>query len=209
MSLSTTWTQFFTPRNGAPPTENSLPKQAGKVFIVTDELSGLGYELSRILYGAGSRAAIRRSLRLERPNGRPDVLFSNAGTSALKNDHWSRKGHEYHFAIKSLGATAKTNPKDTIRVVWLASFLVKMGSPKAAYKRNSYRIQQVSKRRMRNLGNYVTNIWRITVSMLYYILWPTLHDPVHGDETADSVAGRYAICNGRWHPGQREDLVLF
>jgi hypothetical protein len=24
----------------------------------------------------------------------------------------------------------------------------------------------------------------------------------------DAVAGRYATCDGRWHPGQREDLLL-
>lgn len=58
MSFSAIWTQFFPPRNGAPLTEANLPSQAGKVFIVTGGSSGLGYELSRILYGAGGKVYI-------------------------------------------------------------------------------------------------------------------------------------------------------
>ncbi|KAK4458710.1 hypothetical protein QBC42DRAFT_19699 [Cladorrhinum samala] len=58
MSFSAVWTQFFPPRNGAPLTEANLPSQAGKVFIVTGGSSGLGYELSRILYGAGGKVYI-------------------------------------------------------------------------------------------------------------------------------------------------------
>ncbi|ORX98823.1 hypothetical protein BCR34DRAFT_676892 [Clohesyomyces aquaticus] len=34
-------------------TEKSLPRQDGRVFTVTGESSGIGYELSKILYGAG------------------------------------------------------------------------------------------------------------------------------------------------------------
>ncbi|KAK3695814.1 hypothetical protein B0T22DRAFT_497670 [Podospora appendiculata] len=52
--LASIWTQFFPPRNGAPITEANLASQAGKVFIVTGASSGLGYELTRILYGAGA-----------------------------------------------------------------------------------------------------------------------------------------------------------
>ena len=54
-TIASIWTQFFPPRNGAPLTEANLPSQAGKVFIVTGGSSGLGYELSRILYGAGGK----------------------------------------------------------------------------------------------------------------------------------------------------------
>lgn len=56
--IAAIWTQFFPPRNGAPLTEANLPSQAGKVFIVTGGSSGLGYELSRILYGAGGKVYI-------------------------------------------------------------------------------------------------------------------------------------------------------
>ncbi|KAI0010788.1 hypothetical protein F4779DRAFT_576125 [Xylariaceae sp. FL0662B] len=71
-----------------------------------------------------------------------------------------------------------------------------------------------------NPGNYVTNMWKYTPWFLYIFLKPILNDPaVHGPETYlwmafsdevtvdDAVAGRYAMCNGRWHPGQRGDLV--
>ncbi|KAI1389325.1 NAD(P)-binding protein [Hypoxylon trugodes] len=58
MSLYSSWTQFFPPRDGAPLKEVNLPSQVGKVFIVTGGSSGLGYELSRILYGAGGKVYI-------------------------------------------------------------------------------------------------------------------------------------------------------
>ncbi|KUI54254.1 hypothetical protein VP1G_01680 [Cytospora mali] len=54
--LSVLWTQFF-PLRG-PLTESNLPRQDDKVFIVTGGSSGLGYELSRILYGAGGKVYI-------------------------------------------------------------------------------------------------------------------------------------------------------
>lgn len=56
VSLSTQWTQYFPPRG--PLTEANLPSQAGKVFIVTGGSNGLGYELSRQLYGAGAKVYI-------------------------------------------------------------------------------------------------------------------------------------------------------
>jgi NAD(P)-dependent dehydrogenase (short-subunit alcohol dehydrogenase family) len=71
-----------------------------------------------------------------------------------------------------------------------------------------------------NPGNYDSNIWRATPALLYWLLWPILRDPVHGAETylfmgfseevtlEDAAAGRYVICDGRWHPGQRADLLL-
>ncbi|KAK8062985.1 light induced alcohol dehydrogenase Bli-4 [Apiospora hydei] len=71
-----------------------------------------------------------------------------------------------------------------------------------------------------NPGNYVTNIWRSVPAWTYYLTRPILRDPIHGVETylwmafSDSVtfervlAGGYAICDGRWHPGQRKDLLL-
>lgn len=39
-------------------TEDNLPSQAGKVFVVTGGANGLGYELSRQLYGAGGKVYI-------------------------------------------------------------------------------------------------------------------------------------------------------
>lgn len=54
--LSTIWAQYFPPKG--PLTEENLPSQAGKVFIVTGGSNGLGYELSRQLYGAGGKVYI-------------------------------------------------------------------------------------------------------------------------------------------------------
>ncbi|KAK7959095.1 NAD(P)-binding protein [Apiospora aurea] len=71
-----------------------------------------------------------------------------------------------------------------------------------------------------NPGNYITNIWRSVPAWTYYLTRPILRDPIHGVETylwmafSDAVtfdrvmAGGYAICDGRWHPGQRKDLLL-
>lgn len=56
VSLSTIWTQYFPPEG--PITEANLPSQTGKVFIVTGGSNGLGYELSRQLYGAGGKVYI-------------------------------------------------------------------------------------------------------------------------------------------------------
>ncbi|KAI1763787.1 NAD(P)-binding protein [Hypoxylon sp. FL1150] len=124
MSFATTWTQFFPPRDGATLKEANLPSQVGKVFIVTGGSSGIGYELSRILYGAGGkvyvltrskelaeeaidfptlRTAAQQFLDREGPDGRLDVLFNNAGTGALKDAPRTVQGHEHHFAINSVG----------------------------------------------------------------------------------------------------------
>ncbi|KAJ0122025.1 hypothetical protein J7T55_002536 [Diaporthe amygdali] len=56
VSFPTIWTQWFPP-NG-PLSEHNLPSQVGKVFIITGGASGLGYFLSRILYGAGGKVYI-------------------------------------------------------------------------------------------------------------------------------------------------------
>ncbi|KAK8036277.1 NAD(P)-binding protein [Apiospora rasikravindrae] len=327
MSLATGWTQIFPPRNGAPLREDNLTSQVGKVFIVTGGSSGLGYDLARVLYGAGGKvyiltrtrqhaedaiarikahyqdsndgmpetqrgvlefihvdlldfatvqAAAQQFLQCEGPNGRLDVLFNNAGTGAVSNAPKSKQGCEYHFCVNSIGAhlltrllmpmlskTAAQNPKDTVRVVWPASMLVEMMSPKDGIRKtflenpdsvtnqnelysssktaNWFLASEFTRRQLAaeqaagvtatthsprvvhiagNPGNYVTNIWRSVPAWTYYLTRPILRDPIHGVETylwmafSDSVtfervlAGGYAICDGRWHPGQRTDLLL-
>ena len=49
--MGNTFSQFFPPRPNL--TEQNLPSQKGKVFIVTGASSGIGYHLATILYRAG------------------------------------------------------------------------------------------------------------------------------------------------------------
>ncbi|KAI1098475.1 NAD(P)-binding protein [Jackrogersella minutella] len=315
MSLWAYWTQFFPPRNGAPITEANLPSQAGKVFIVTGGSSGIGYELARVLYGAGAKvymltrtkknaeeaierikahyadkevktgslefvpmdlsdfnsvkAAAKQFLDREGPDGKLDILFNNAGTGGWRNAPPTAQGHEYHIAANSIGhfllarlltpileKTAKKSPKGSVRVIWAASILVEMGSPISGITKeflddpfseknagvlyaqskaaNWFLATEFARHQSEsgpygsdivhiggNPGSYNTNIWRHVKDLIrYYLVYPTLRDPVYGaytyswmafsDEVTmeDAQAGRYAMCDGRWHPGQREDLLL-
>ncbi|KAK5631720.1 hypothetical protein RRF57_007434 [Xylaria bambusicola] len=271
MSVASIWTQFFPPRNGAPLTEANLPNQNGKVFIVTGSSSGIGYELTRILYGAGGKvymltrsrenaeAAADRitALYSDKSNvdpsrtrgsiefiemdvmdltsvkrasqdflsreGRLDVLFNNAGTGARKDAPLSAQGREYHFSVNVLGGflltrllnpilskTARNLPPNSVRVVYPASVLVEMMTPKSGinpkfledpqsitdvnelystskaaawFMASEYARRQPSSNTpvvyiAGNPGNYVTNIWRHTPALLYYVLRPILRDPV-------------------------------
>lgn len=78
VSFSTIWTQWFPP-NG-PLNEHNLSSQVGKVFIVTGGASGLGYVLSRILYGAGAKVYI-----LTRSKERANQAIANI-KSEVKDD---------------------------------------------------------------------------------------------------------------------------
>lgn len=54
--MGTTWSQFFPPTPAL--TETNLPSQEQKVFIVTGGYSGVGLELSKILYQKGGKVYI-------------------------------------------------------------------------------------------------------------------------------------------------------
>ncbi|KAJ9297093.1 hypothetical protein DTO271G3_4854 [Paecilomyces variotii] len=51
--MGTTWSQFFPPKPTL--TEDNLPNQQGKVFLVTGGYSGVGLELCKLLYQAGGK----------------------------------------------------------------------------------------------------------------------------------------------------------
>lgn len=71
-----------------------------------------------------------------------------------------------------------------------------------------------------NPGTYNTNMWQYTPKILKWLMWPIMRDLSHAADTYlwmgfsdsvtldDAIAGRYAMCDGRWHPGQRADLLL-
>ncbi|MCJ1240241.1 hypothetical protein MMC14_008241, partial [Varicellaria rhodocarpa] len=69
-----------------------------------------------------------------------------------------------------------------------------------------------------NPGSLRTNTWRTTPKIYYWPFYPILSRPVDGAHTnlwvafskdiTSSDGGRYAMPFGRWHPGQRHDVVL-
>jgi NAD(P)-dependent dehydrogenase (short-subunit alcohol dehydrogenase family) len=54
--MGTTFSQFFPPTPSF--TEKNLPRQDGKVFIVTGAASGIGYQLAKMLYEAGGKVYV-------------------------------------------------------------------------------------------------------------------------------------------------------
>ncbi|KAF2476091.1 putative steroid dehydrogenase [Lindgomyces ingoldianus] len=306
VGLSTIWTQFSPPKDSAPITEKNIASQMGKVFIVTGGSSGIGFELSRILYAAGAKVYIlsRTKSNIEtavkrieetcigsskdnpgslhfiymdledlesvqhaatifrEKETRLDVLYCNAGLAVVPGNPKTKQGLELHIGVNNIAhvllerlllpvltTTAKMAPKDSVRVVWASTILLELGAPKGGIPisqldspgkntNQNYAISktamwfaasELSKRHGRdtgviniagNPGTYLTNAWRTTPSYVYYPFRPLMRDPIFGaytylwmglsDEVTmeDAVQGRYAICNGRWHPGQRGDLVL-
>ncbi|KAF1995911.1 NAD(P)-binding protein [Amniculicola lignicola CBS 123094] len=279
------WTQFFPPANSAPITEKNLPRQDGKVFIITGGSSGIGFELCKILYGVGgkvymltrskSNAADARSriiqsfdetdanqtgivdfihmdledlasvqtaakeflLREKRLN----VLFNNAGVASVK-DRKTKQGLEYHFGVNSVGhillqkllmpllaETAQMAPADSVRVIWSASILTELMSPLGGISVDHLNNpsadinEHYSASKTGNwfaASEFAKRVGRRQASSWYYPFRPALRDPIHGAWTYlwmafykdvtmdDAVTGKYAMCDGRWHPGQREDLLL-
>lgn len=85
VSLSTIWTQYFPPKG--PITEANLPPQVGKVFIVTGGSNGLGYELSRQLYGAGGKVYI-----LTRSKDRTETAIAKIKAHYEEQDAKTQRG---------------------------------------------------------------------------------------------------------------------
>lgn len=54
--MGVTWSQFFPPTPAL--TEQNVPKQKGKVFIITGGASGIGFELATMLFQAGGKVYI-------------------------------------------------------------------------------------------------------------------------------------------------------
>ena len=165
-------------------TEENLPDQQGKVFIVTGGSGGVGKELVSILYQHNAKvyvlarsesksneamAEIRKrhpsskgeliflSLQLHdlttikataqaflERESRLDVVWNNAGVMIPPQGSKTAQGWELqlgvnvlahwllvHFLRDTLAATARTAPKDSVRVVWVSSDAVSR-APKPA-----------------------------------------------------------------------------
>lgn len=85
VSFGTIWTQHFPP--AGPLTEDNLPNQAGKVFIVTGGSNGLGCELSRQLYGGGGKVYI-----LTRSKERTEIAISKIKAHYEAEDAAKQRG---------------------------------------------------------------------------------------------------------------------
>lgn len=176
-SFKNAWEQLFPQKPYF--TERSIPDLLGKVYVVTGANSGLGRELTQILYSknatiyvaarseAKAQAAIE-SIESVHPQSkgtlaylhldladlstikpfvnsflsresRLDVLFNNAGVLASSNSSQTAQGYELNLGTNTIGTflltklllptlvgTAKTSPKDSIRVVWVSSIAVNL-----------------------------------------------------------------------------------
>ncbi|KAI9676691.1 MAG: hypothetical protein M1822_008254 [Bathelium mastoideum] len=148
ISWSSWLTQMFPPKPTF--TEIDLPDLSGKVYIVTGSNTGVGKEVAQILYSKNAKGSlvflyldladlstIKPAVeRFTSQESKLHVLFNNAAVQALGNDGSTKtaQGHEMHIGVNVLGvflfaklltpilvATAKTEAKDSVRVVWVSS----------------------------------------------------------------------------------------
>ncbi|KAJ0128709.1 Transposon Tf2-1 polyprotein [Fusarium oxysporum f. sp. albedinis] len=114
--------------NKPPLTEQNLPDQKGKVFLVTDASGGLGKLLVDIMYRHNGKVylAARSQSKTEElddlstikpaatrfleKESRLDVLWNNAGVMIPPEGSKTKQGYELQYA-----------PKNSVRVVWVAS----------------------------------------------------------------------------------------
>lgn len=88
---------FFLPK--PPLTESNLPDQSGRVFIITGGYAGVGFELSKILYGRNGTIFIA---------GRSKDK-AEAAISRIQNAHPSSKGN-LEFLKLDLGDLTTIKP---------------------------------------------------------------------------------------------------
>ncbi|KAK3376393.1 hypothetical protein B0T24DRAFT_699919 [Lasiosphaeria ovina] len=197
MTFSSTWTQF--PPCG-PLTEANLPNQAGKVVIVTGGSSGLGFELSRILYGAGAKLYILTRSK----------EHANDAVSRITALYSKRDGQQ--DGMRQIGS-----------LEYIYMDLADLATVKAATAANGGRLDvlfynagtdAVKKATLTARGHeFLFGVNGLGGFLLARLLQPVLAQTAArpgtaADTLANAVAGRYAIPDGRWHPGgMRDDLL--
>ena len=97
-TMGVTFSQFFPPSPSL--TESNLPRQSGKVFLITGGYSGVGLELSSILYHAGAKVYIA---------GRSQEKAQSA-ISTIKARSPSTGHGELHFLLLDLSNLATIKP---------------------------------------------------------------------------------------------------
>jgi hypothetical protein len=104
------YTQYFPPKPSF--TEETVPSQAGRVFIVTGGNNGVGLELMKILYGTGARVylAARSQVCLTfRGRHTPSLIFRHplgARRSCDQADHFgpATSGDAGHHSVSPPGS---------------------------------------------------------------------------------------------------------
>lgn len=113
--MGVTFSQFYPPNPTL--TEQNIPSQKGKVFIVTGGASGIGYHLAAILFGAGAKVYIAGR---SEANARQSIKEIKAGLC----DSSSADELEYlHLELDNLStikasAEAFNNKEPKLDVLW-------------------------------------------------------------------------------------------
>lgn len=109
------YSQFFPPR--ATFTEKELPSQKGKIFIVTGGASGVGLELSRILYQAGGKVYIAGRSEENAQNAIKDIKESTSNKPEAGELHFLHLVLDDLASIKS-SAEAFKSKESKLDVLW-------------------------------------------------------------------------------------------
>lgn len=113
--MGSLYNQFFPPKPTL--TEKNLPSQKGKVFIVTGGASGVGLELSRILYHAGGKVYIAGRSEENAKNAIKDIETSTPKTVDTGELHFLHLILDDLASIKSTAETFK-NKESKLDVLW-------------------------------------------------------------------------------------------
>ncbi|ODH36220.1 hypothetical protein ACO22_02826 [Paracoccidioides brasiliensis] len=171
------------------------------------------------------------------------VLFNNAGVMTLPTGSKTVQGFELQLGVNAIApfpfpklltstllSTAKTEPRNTVRVVWVSSVTMETGAPRsyvnyAISKAGNYLYAVEFAKRYKdegvvslalNPGNLASDLTRHRALLLKLLLRPFIYPPVFGAytelfaglsrEVTSKEPGTWIIPWGRFAP-VRKDLV--